>query len=67
MGQPDEYNVRQGRWEMAADHKPQYLTTADGLVDDATSELAVADAARIGDGWWRAGKRGCAGLQAVTG
>jgi hypothetical protein len=45
MGQPDKYSVRQGRWEMSADHKPQYLTTADGLADGATSELAAADAA----------------------
>ena len=45
MGQPDKYSVRQGRWEMAADHKPQYLTTADGLADGATLGLAAADAA----------------------
>jgi hypothetical protein len=51
-------------------HKPQYLTTADGLADGATSEseLAAADAATEARlEWRRTGKRGCAGLQAVTG
>jgi hypothetical protein len=49
-------------------HKPQYLTTADGLADGATTELAAADAATEARlEWRRTGKRGCAGLQAVTG
>ncbi|ONM06130.1 glutamate-ammonia ligase [Zea mays] len=47
-------------------HKPQYLTTADGLADGATTELAAADAATEARlEWRRTGKRGCAGLQAV--
>jgi hypothetical protein len=51
-------------------HKPQYLTTADGLADGATSEskLAAADAATEARlEWRRTRKRGCAGLQVVTG
>jgi hypothetical protein len=50
------------------DHVPQFLTTADGLADGATTELAAADAVTEARLEWRcAGKRGCAGLQAVTG
>jgi hypothetical protein len=54
---------------VTTDHN-EYLTTADGRADDTTleSELAAADAATAARlEWWRARKRHCAGLQAVTG
>ena len=44
-GQPQRQTGQMGDGSRIADHVPQYLTTADGLADGATTELAAVDAA----------------------
>jgi hypothetical protein len=44
-GQPQRQTEQMGDGSRIADHVPQYLTTADGLADGATTELAAVDAA----------------------